>query len=103
MTASSDGDGGGSDGSESGDGHGSPRVSPSPACCASVISANSSGDSSIVPATASPPGSTAGVPGASATTATGNSWVPSAPTSRVTPASGNVVHSRGGNPPDSAS
>ncbi len=102
ITSSSSGDGGGVR-SSGPDFHGQSRVSRSPARCIAVISGNSSGALSIVPATASPPGSIAGAPSSSVTSATGHSCTPSAPTSAVTCASGNFVHSHGRIQPDRAS
>ena len=56
---------------------------------------NSSGARSTAPVAASPPGPIAGSPSPKVTSATGNSCVPSAPTSRATWASGKRVRSRG--------
>ncbi len=83
ITSSRRADGGGSPGSGGPAGHGSPSSSTSPACCACVTSGNSNGAWSTAPSAASPVGRIAGPP-PSATSATGNSCTPSAPTSRAT-------------------
>ena len=73
----------------------------SPARCAAVASGNSTGAASTSPVVAGPVAAIAGSP-PSPTRATGHSWVPSAPTSAVTAASGNLVNSEGANPADAA-
>jgi hypothetical protein len=65
-----------------------PSVSRSPARCAAVASGNSTGPASVWPAAAGPDAVSAGAPPPRASTATGHSCTPSAPTSALTAASG---------------
>jgi len=82
--------------------HGGPSASRSPACCAAVMRGNSNGAASMSPAATGPAASITGEPSPKATTATGHSCTPSAPTSAATDVSGYRLYNDAESPADSA-